>query len=314
MLCGIDVEDLDPGVECAAGSSEDEGRGVAIMRVVSVGECEDNNIMRCIEPRKVKVGYSYAPATLSGIAAVPCGTCLHCRIDQANHWKVRLLMERLCHDSSSFVTLTYDDKHLPHPPHVKKKELTKFIKRIRNNTGEYKVRYFGVGEYGDKSFRPHYHAVLFGLDSIIHKNLIHRCWKKCDPKVGIKIDEFNKERAGYITGYIKKKVLKLNGVHPTNYNKTDEFMLASRRPGIGKPFIDKMVEVLGKDKRIRDQFIDTARINGRKEALGRYCKEHINKWQSLGFNLKLLRFAKTQLEYDTLRQFRLHDYDRRCQI
>lgn len=261
--------------------------------------------MRCKRPRKIRVGYSLRPATSSGYAAVPCGVCLHCRIDQARVWKNRLLLEQVCHGDSCFVTLTYDDEHIPDPPHVIKKDLQKFIRRLRNQTKD-KIRYFGVGEYGDKSFRPHYHIVIFGI-GILHELTIKRCWKKCDPDLGIDIGELNSGSASYITGYITKKTLKKKGEHPVDYGKRDEFVLSSKRPGIGKPAIDKIVEKLKGDKRIEKQYYTLVRQNGKKMPLGRYLKDNMNRWQEIGYTEKMLKFFAGQKQYEKDRT-KLHSY------
>ncbi len=271
--------------------------------------------MRCIRPRKVKVGYTLRPATGTGIAAVPCGVCLNCRINESRVWRNRLLLEQCMHGSSCFVTLTYDDKHIPDPPHISKKDAQDFMKRIRYNVEPHKIRYYCVGEYGDVSFRPHYHLVIYGLDYSLNNAVIKRSWKLCDPEIGISIGELNSASASYITGYITKKTLKEKGEHPINYGKPDEFVLASRRPGIGKPAIDHIVEKLKKDKRIGKQEYRTIRMGGKQMPLGRYLKAHMNNWQNIEFQEKILKFYYQQSLYDnSLRQANLRDYERRVTL
>lgn len=43
-----------------------------------------------------------------------------------------------------------------------KKHLQDYIKRVRKNTGK-KLKYFAVGEFGEKSHRPHYHLIMYGI-------------------------------------------------------------------------------------------------------------------------------------------------------
>lgn len=73
-----------------------------------------------------------------------------------------MVHESAYHDGSSFVTLTYDNEHLPADESVSKYEFQTFMKRLRKSYGA-RIRYFACGEYGTESGRPHYHAIIFGL-------------------------------------------------------------------------------------------------------------------------------------------------------
>lgn len=93
--------------------------------------------------------------------ALPCGTCILCREEQARQWAVRITHEATLHIENAFITLTYADEHLPeHNSLAYKQDMQRFWKRLRHHVGE--LRYYAVGEYGDKSKRPHYHACVFG--------------------------------------------------------------------------------------------------------------------------------------------------------
>jgi hypothetical protein len=94
---------------------------------------------------------------------VPCGKCIACRIARTREWTVRIMHEMSCHDNAVFATLTYDDDHLPPDRSISKDELQRFIKRLRKELGDRKIRYFACGEYGETTNRPHYHAIIFGL-------------------------------------------------------------------------------------------------------------------------------------------------------
>jgi hypothetical protein len=71
--------------------------------------------------------------------------------------------EAQMHQANSFITLTYNNEHLPSDKSIHKEHLQKFFKRLRKNTG-IKLRYFACGEYGEQNNRPHYHAIIFGYD------------------------------------------------------------------------------------------------------------------------------------------------------
>ena len=100
------------------------------------------------------------------------------------------------HDASSFVTLTYDDDHLPDNQSLELAHWQRFAKQIRDNIGPF--RYFHCGEYGSITQRPHLHAILFGVDfhkdrryyrtlrghKIYTSEKLDQCWTKGQCKIG----------------------------------------------------------------------------------------------------------------------------------
>ena len=113
---------------------------------------------------------------IPGIVTVPCGKCIGCRLDYSRQWANRCMLEMQYHDEAWFVTLTYDQAHVPlswyDDPNtgeafqamtLRKRDFQLFMKRLRKAYEPQKIRYFAAGEYGDKKLRPHYHAILFGL-------------------------------------------------------------------------------------------------------------------------------------------------------
>ena len=118
-------------------------------------ECE----MYCVQPITIQVRPD--GKALQNLE-VPCGKCIGCRIAKRKEWSLRMLHELTYHPQSSFVTLTYDDYHLPPCCSLKKRHLQLFLKRLRKNLGERRIKYFACGEYGGQTMRPHYHAILFG--------------------------------------------------------------------------------------------------------------------------------------------------------
>ena len=80
--------------------------------------------------------------------------------------------ERKSHEFNSFITLTFDDEHMPADRSLNyRRDFQPFIKRMRRRMGQ--LRFFMCGEYGDDNFRPHYHACIFGMDFYDKKP-----WKK----------------------------------------------------------------------------------------------------------------------------------------
>jgi hypothetical protein len=146
---------------------------------------------------------------------VPCGRCIGCRIQHAASWALRCTHEAQMHKDNCFITLTYNDEHYPADHSIHKEELQKFFKRLRKATGK-KFRYFACGEYGDERGRPHYHAILFGLDfddkkkfhrlgnygHIVHTSkFLEKVWGNGYCYIG----SVTYESASYVARYIQKK-------------------------------------------------------------------------------------------------------------
>lgn len=132
-------------------------------------------------------------------APQPCGKCFACRMRKRKDMSTRLVHELKMHESACFITLTYDDEHIPVTdwrgwkadedkviergyaelpvPTLLPADVQLFIKRLRrhleyvpkkekNRVGRdsvtHPIRYFAVGEYGGKTHRPHYHIIVYG--------------------------------------------------------------------------------------------------------------------------------------------------------
>lgn len=94
-------------------------------------------------------------------AFVPCRKCLECRLERAKEWAVRCYFEaQKTPDDNAFLTLTYDKAH--NPGVLSKREIQLFMKRFRKALDPVKVKFFACGEYGPRTFRPHYHIIIFG--------------------------------------------------------------------------------------------------------------------------------------------------------
>jgi len=93
---------------------------------------------------------------------IPCGQCIGCRINRQQMWAFRCLAEASLHPSNWFATLTYSPERLPPRGELRHRDWQLFAKRVRRSLGPF--RYLMCGEYGEQTQRPHYHALLFGLD------------------------------------------------------------------------------------------------------------------------------------------------------
>lgn len=118
------------------------------------------------------------------------------------------------HERNSFVTLTFDDANLPLNGSISKRDLQLFLKRLRKGTSG-AVRFFGVGEYGEESGRPHYHCLLFGRDfddrrlfttrngvSVFTSEELAGFWKFGHSTVG----DLTFQSAAYCARYVLKKI------------------------------------------------------------------------------------------------------------
>lgn len=194
-------------------------------------------------------GISFHPvsANIPGVEklSLPCGQCIGCRLKRSLDWAVRIVLEKSLHERSCFITLTYDDVHLPKNGSLQQKDVTDFLKRLRKKIGSF--RYFYCGEYGANFKRPHYHLCLFGHDfpdRVLYKRsrggllytskTLETCWKNGYCPFG----ELTFESAAYTARYILKKQTG-NSAAEHYGGRTPEFICMSRNPGLASDWFAK---------------------------------------------------------------------------
>lgn len=190
--------------------------------------------------------------------------------------------EVLC-QPSSFITLTYDDKHLPGDGSLNPRHFQLFMKRLRKALQPKKIRFYHCGEYGDLLGRPHYHAAIFGEDfasdrvaikqhrgnTYYTSALLESAWGKGFTLIG----DLTFESAAYVARYIMKKqngrkeadghYLKISDYETGEMHRVHrEYCTMSRRPGIGKEWLGMYYADVFPD--------DTIVFNGRKYQPPRY--------------------------------------------
>ena len=183
-----------------------------------------------------------------------------------------MILESFCHPHSAFVTLTYDDEHLPSDGMLAKRDVQLYLKRLRKSLEPRKFRYYLCGEYGPQTHRPHYHAILFGLHPEIDAFAINKAWQKGFCVIG---QDCSDASIQYVAGYVTKKITKRDdGIAP-------EFALMSRKPAIGVPFLSWFHKALG-DEKYEGLFDSVAggvplqvRIGGRSYPLGRTLRHRL---------------------------------------
>lgn len=188
-----------------------------------------------------------------------CGQCMECRLAYSREWAIRITHEAQMHERNCFLTLTYDNDHLPDHGQLVKRDLQLFFKRLRKSTGPF--RYVACGEYGELKRRPHFHVALFGLDfaadriefgegirgdKIYVSQTLHSAWMQSTFPLGHTIGSLKFESAAYIARYITKRIAGVGASPLPLWGDPDsgevvmpnpEFLVCSK--GIGKSWFDK---------------------------------------------------------------------------
>lgn len=213
---------------------------------------------------------------------IPCGKCIGCRLDYSRSWADRMMLELETAKKAIFVTLTYrnqfahateyeyatapddcyfpigqgerlDGSHLLMPVSftLDKRDFQLFMKRLRRNKlfEGVKLRFYAAGEYGESTYRPHMHFILFGvgLDDIpdLHSfgvnefgqtyylsDTFARIWRNGF----VLLSDVSWQTCAYVARYVTKKLG--NDVLMRDYlNQIPEFSLMSRKPGIGREYL-----------------------------------------------------------------------------
>lgn len=177
----------------------------------------------CITPIKVK------NKKTGEIIPVPCGKCGECLKRKGDEWKFRCSVEAACSDSVIFITLTYDEFHLPRAKNGKsypsKGDLQHFIHQLRKFIEPNRIRYFIASEYGPQTHRLHYHGLIFNFpyEQYNPVEYITKAWGYGY----VELSEANEERISYVCGYM------LN----TLKGKDKPLTLMSTRPAIGSEWL-----------------------------------------------------------------------------
>ena len=205
---------------------------------------------------------------------LPCGQCRGCRLERSRQWAMRCVHEASLWERNCFITLTYDEGHLPDDGSLNKKHFQDFMKRLRSRFSGQRIRFYHCGEYGEKFGRPHYHACLFGFDfadkvlfsesdgtRLYESASLSDIWGHGFCSIG----DVTFESAAYVARYILKKITGDRAIE--HYMACDartgeivvmqpEYTTMSRRPGIGRGWFDKFG-----DETYRDDFVV---LRGRK--------------------------------------------------
>lgn len=188
---------------------------------------------------------------------IPCGRCPSCKLKYAREWSDRCIAETFYHDENYFLTLTYDDVHVPKNDRgiltLRKSHMSQFMKNLRQalfrKYGKRftDLKFFGCGEYGSQTHRPHFHLLVFGLplDDLVRvqfhngkwlydSEFLENIWQKGFVRIGY----VTKKSANYVARYTYKKAFQNNSLFYQDFEIEPEFINMSRRPGLGKAFFE----------------------------------------------------------------------------
>ncbi len=257
-------------------------------------------------------GYSDLPVML------PCGQCIGCRLEKSRKWAMRCMHEASLYDENCFVTLTYADEHLPRYGSLDREAFPLFMKRLRKRFEPRRIRFYSCGEYGEESGRPHYHALFFGFDfddkvflRTRGDNRVYRspCLELLWPFGLSEIGSVSFESAAYVARYVVKKVT--GDLAEDHYERVvldtgeciqlePEFATMSRRPGIGRAWIDKY-----RDEVYRH---DSVIVSGKECKPVRYYDEVMTKVDPvLMARIKRARERKVNAEEQTPERLRVRE-------
>jgi len=195
-------------------------------------------------------------------------------------------LEAAQYEDNCFVTLTYDDQNLPAKGSLVPKHSQDWLKRFRKLVEPVRIRYFLVGEYGDESQRPHYHAAIFNYPTCVYgqsRGWVSRCCERCElvrESWGfgkVFLGTLETHSAQYVAGYVTKKMTakdddRLNGRHP-------EFARMSLRPGIGRDALWEVAsQLMHFNLENTEADVPSALRHGKRLLpLGRYLRRELRK-------------------------------------
>ncbi|QXP44116.1 MAG: replication initiator protein [Arizlama microvirus] len=200
-----------------------------------------------------------SPIFVFPVGEVPCGRCLGCKVARTKEWGMRIIHEMAEYERNCFITLTYDDDHLPLGGTLNKSDLVLFVKRLRKRVAPLKIKVFGCGEYGETFGRPHYHLIVFGMK--MNDENFSKCWDKGLLHFG----SLTIKSAQYVAGYIQKKLV---GAGAANLygEKLPPFQIQSK--GIGLRWMEKNTDQLVNDLSLT--------VRGNRQSMPRYYRKKLD--------------------------------------
>jgi len=256
---------------------------------------------------------------------IPCGRCIGCLLDRANSHATRCWCQTQTSDINEccFITLTYDNEHLPEGGYLKIKDEQDFWKRLRYYKPECKIKYFGCGEYGPNTHRCHWHFCVWGYKP---KDLVFYKFNKNSDKLYkskelkeiwgngfVIIGNLTYRSACYVSRYCTKKIFKKQN-WAKQIDVKPECTICSK--GIGLEYWEKFKENIKKnngimikiDKTVKNKKIPKYYMNKWKEENGIEYEWYTYEQQQKGIercNEILSKTSLTEEEYLTMLERKL---------
>lgn len=247
-----------------------------------------------------RLAFRRGPHCVGETLAIPCGQCVGCRIDRSAVWAMRCMHERRMWSSTHeacFLTLTYSPEALPEDGGLVKRDLQLFMKRVRNATAT-GVRFYGVGEYGGRFHRPHYHVLLFNRsfsdrkfykrgkrdgETLWTSDILDTMWQHGQCVGG----DLTYDSCAYVSGYV---IDKITGKKADDWyaGRQPEFSVMSK--GIGASYYMKYAHQM--------YALDSVVVNGAERRPPRYYDDKYKMLDSMGLDeikRKRRRFARKVL-------------------
>lgn len=245
---------------------------------------------------------------------VPCGQCIGCKLAHAYTWGVRGMHEASLNEENTFLTLTYDDQHLPPDLSLNKSHYDTFLKRLRERVRRWDgpdkpdrlIRHFMGGEYGERYGRPHYHAIIFNwrpndqqfwkTTDAGHKTYTSKFLDDLWGHGTVFIGEVTQQSIAYIARYTLKKIKDgpkreiLDVTTGQIITREHEYGQMSLKPGIGAAWVKKYPgDVYPHDRVI---------VNGQNTKVPKYYDKLLEKISPLYLaEIKAKRTANADLKY-----------------
>ena len=268
----------------------------------------------CLQPIRI-------PQDDGSVKIAPCGKCNACVLRARAEWAHRLREEWRASDYAFFVTLTYDNEHLPiqefvdldtgcivYVPSVYKRDVQLFLKRLRKRLPVGSLRYYLISEYGSEyqTMRPHYHAMMFlnTTESFSIEDFYQLVKETWNNGIEITVDQCTDYRINYVTTYCYDHFI--NPPEPSEPNfrlvsKGAHYKDGRKTFGIGYQFVEKNLEFIRSGKKF--QIFDNGHVN-----LSRYYREKIYTQEEREEHREQVEYEMSKKTPMTLQQRRNYIY------